>query len=127
MNDEQKQKLRESVRRSLIDWARAAGEAGDYTDNLPVQRFNPPGHWYEIPNLLRNGVLTKVLEEHPQVETLLLHNVDTLGVNLDSAVLGAHLERRAAEDREAFVEAVAAAMPEPVIDYNRLNIVARRA
>jgi trans-aconitate 2-methyltransferase len=46
---------------------------------------------------------------------------------LRTVVLGTHLERRAPEDRDAFVEAVAAAMPEPVIDYNRLNIVARRA
>ena len=45
---------------------------------------------------------------------------------LRTVVLGAHLERRPPEDRDAFVEAVAAAMPEPVIDYNRLNIVARR-
>ena len=46
---------------------------------------------------------------------------------LRTVVLGTHLERRSPEDRDAFVEAVAAAMPEPVIDYTRLNIVARRA
>jgi trans-aconitate 2-methyltransferase len=45
---------------------------------------------------------------------------------LRTVILGAHLERRAPQDREPFVRAVAAAMPEPVIDYNRLNIVARK-
>jgi hypothetical protein len=34
---------------------RAAGEASDYTDNLPSQCLHPVGHWFEVPNLLRNG------------------------------------------------------------------------
>ncbi len=89
--DEQKQKVREAVRKALMDWARSKGESSDYTDNLPVQRFNPPGHWYEVANLLRNGVLARLLEERPQLETLLLHNIDTLGANLDPEILGAHL------------------------------------
>ncbi len=33
--DEQAQKVRESLRAALFNWARAAGEGGDYTDNLP--------------------------------------------------------------------------------------------
>lgn len=94
--DEQKQKVRDAVRRALMEWARAKGEGSDYTDNVPVQRFNPPGHWYEVPNLLRNGVLANVLAEHPQVETLVLHNVDTLGVSLDPVVVAAHLKAGAA-------------------------------
>ncbi|NLV43533.1 MAG: UTP--glucose-1-phosphate uridylyltransferase [Candidatus Hydrogenedentes bacterium] len=90
--DVQKQKVREAVRGALMDWARANGEGADYTDNVPVQRFNPPGHWYEAPNLLRNGVLAALLEAHPQVETIMLHNIDTLGADLDPDALGAHLE-----------------------------------
>lgn len=90
--DEQKQKVREAVRGALMDWAREKGEGSDYADNVPVQRFNPPGHWYEMPNLLRNGVLAAVLEAHPAVETLMLHNIDTLGADLDPVALGAHLE-----------------------------------
>ncbi len=89
--DEQKQKVRDAVRRSMMDWARQNGEGADYTQNVPVQRFSPPGHWYEVPNLLRNGVLARLLKEHPQVETLMLHNIDTLGADLDPAALGAHL------------------------------------
>jgi trans-aconitate 2-methyltransferase len=46
---------------------------------------------------------------------------------LRTVVLGAHLERIPAEDREAFVHELAEALPEPVIDYVRLNIVARRS
>ena len=40
--DEQQQKLRDSLRQALIGWARQAGEASDYTDNLPAS-MPPPG------------------------------------------------------------------------------------
>ena len=90
--DAQKQKVREAIRGALIDWAKANGEGSDYEDNVPVQRFNPPGHWYEVPNLLRNGVLAQVLRNQPQVETILLHNIDTLGVSVDPEPLGIHLD-----------------------------------
>lgn len=43
---------------------------------------------------------------------------------LRTIVLGAHLDRLAPEDREAFVNRVAAGLPEALIDYVRLNIVA---
>jgi trans-aconitate 2-methyltransferase len=46
---------------------------------------------------------------------------------LRTVILGAHLERLPLEEREAFVRAVADRLPEPVIDYVRLNIVARRS
>jgi trans-aconitate 2-methyltransferase len=47
---------------------------------------------------------------------------------LRTVVLGAHLERLATDDeREAFVDAVAAALPAPEIGYVRLNILATRA
>lgn len=86
--DENKQKVREASRRAILDWARERGEGTDYVDNVPLQRFTPPGHFYEVPNLLRNGVLARVLAEHPQVNWLLVHNIDTLGVHLDPDVLG---------------------------------------
>jgi len=89
--DERKEKVRGAARRALMDWARATGEGSDYVDNVPAQRFNPPGHWYELPNLLRNGVLARVLRENPRVETLMLHNIDSLGADLDPAALGWHL------------------------------------
>jgi hypothetical protein len=89
--DVQQQKLRESLRTALIGWAQSAGEAADYNDNLPLQCLHPVGHWYEVPNLLRNGTLARLLEERPQLRTLVMHNIDTVGMNLDPALLGRHL------------------------------------
>jgi len=86
--DEQKEKMRESVRAALIGWARSAGEGRDYTDNLPDQCLHPVGHWFEIPNLLKNGTLARLLTARPQLKTLLVHNIDTLGATLDPALLG---------------------------------------
>jgi hypothetical protein len=89
--DEQQQKVRESLRAALIGWARGAGEASDYTDNLPLQCLHPVGHWFEIPNLFRNGTLAQLLAGRPQLRTLVLHNIDTLGADLDPVILGHHL------------------------------------
>jgi hypothetical protein len=89
--DEQQQKMRDSVRAALLNWARSTGEASDYTDNLPLQCLHPVGHFYEVPNLLLNGILANLLEERPQLKTLMLHNIDTLGADVDPALLGHHL------------------------------------
>jgi hypothetical protein len=89
--DVQQQKVRDSLRSALIGWAQSAGEASDYTDNLPQQCLHPVGHWYEVPNLLRNGTLAALLKERPQLKTLVLHNIDTVGMNVDPALLGLHL------------------------------------
>jgi hypothetical protein len=94
--DEQKQKVLESLHQSLVRWAQDAGEASDYTDNLPEQCLHPVGHWYEVPNMLRNGVLRDLLAQRQQLKTLLLHNIDTLGADADPALLGLHLESGAA-------------------------------
>jgi hypothetical protein len=90
--DEQAQKVRQSLRVALIDWARRAGEGEDYTDNAPAQCLHPVGHWYEVSNLLRNGVLCRLLKERPNLNYLLLHNIDSLGVDLDPALLGLHIQ-----------------------------------
>jgi len=89
--DEQAQKVRDSLQAALIGWARSVGEASDYTNNLPLQCLHPVGHWYEIPNLLRNGVLGQLLRERPQLRHLMLHNIDTLGADVDPTLLGRHL------------------------------------
>jgi len=93
--DEQQQKVRDSLRAALINWARAAGEGTDYTDNLPGQCLHPVGHWFEVPNLLRNGVLARLLAEQPQLRHLMLHNIDTLGADADPAMFGLHLAQEA--------------------------------
>lgn len=90
--DEQQQKMRESVRGALIDWAKQAGEGTDYTDNLPNQCIHPVGHWYEIPNMLRNGLLGQMLSDQPELKYLMLHNIDTLGANVDPGLLGMHID-----------------------------------
>jgi hypothetical protein len=93
--DEQAQKVRDSLRTALIDWANKAGEGSDYTDNLAGQCLHPVGHWYEIPNLFRNGVLFRLLQKRPQLKHLLLHNVDTLGADVDPFLLGLHMRQGA--------------------------------
>lgn len=92
--DENKQKVREAGRKALLNWAKSKGEGTDYVDNVARQRFSPLGHWYEVPNLIRNGVLAQLLQAQPQVETIMLHNIDTLGANLDPQALSQHLQSK---------------------------------
>lgn len=93
--DIQAQKVRESLHASLIGWAQSVGGGSDYTDNLPLQCLHPTGHWFEVPNLLRNGMLAKLLADRPQLKYLMLHNVDTLGADVDPGLLGLHIRRDA--------------------------------
>jgi hypothetical protein len=93
--DAQAQKVRDSLRTALLGWAQSAGEAGDYTENVPSQCLHPVGHWFELPNLLRNGVLAQLLAERPQLQYLLLHNIDTLGADADPGLLGMHIRHGA--------------------------------
>lgn len=86
--DEQQQKMRDSVRAALTNWARSTGEGADYTDNLPNQCLHPVGHWFEIPNLIKNGTLHRLLVSNPNLQVLMVHNIDTLGATADPAMLG---------------------------------------
>ena len=52
---------------------------------------------------------------------------EPLETYLRTVILGGHLERLPASEHDAFVHEVATRLPEPVIDYVRLNIVARRS
>jgi hypothetical protein len=88
--DERAQKMRESLNVALLNWAQETGEGSDYRDNLPLQCLHPVGHWYEIPNLLLNGTLHDIIQTRPQLRTLMLHNIDTLGADLNPAMLGYH-------------------------------------
>lgn len=106
MLDAQAQKVRESVRAALIGWAGQMGEGSNYTDNLPLQCLHPVGHWYELPNLFRNGVLTGLLEARPQLRYLMVHNIDTMGANLDPGLLGHHIEQGAAMSVEVITRKI---------------------
>jgi len=52
---------------------------------------------------------------------------DSFETFLRTVILGGHIARLPADERDGFVHEVASRLPEPVIDYVRLNIVARRA
>jgi hypothetical protein len=86
--DKQAQKVRESGQKALLGWVEAFEEASDYRDNLPLQCLHPVGHFFEVPNLLLNGTLQKMLEERPQLKYLMLHNIDTVGADVDPGLLG---------------------------------------
>jgi hypothetical protein len=90
--DEQAQKVRVSLHNALIGWAEKTGEGSDYVDNLPGQCLHPVGHWYEVPNMMRNGVLLDLINRNPGLRYLMVHNIDTLGVDVDPALLGAHIQ-----------------------------------
>ena len=93
--DVQAQKVRESLHAALIGWAEEARGGSDYTDNVPLQCLHPTGHWFELPNMLRNGTLAQLLHQRPPLKYLLLHNIDTLGANLDAGLLGRHIRSAA--------------------------------
>ena len=93
--DEQAQKVQESLHAALIGWAQGMGEGSDYTDNLPNQCLHPVGHWYELPNMLLNGVLRDLLATAPQLKYLMIHNIDTLGADVDPLLLGRHIDQGA--------------------------------
>ncbi len=92
--DGQEQKMLKSVREALIRWSKQSGEGSDYTANLPEQCIHPTGHWYEFPNLLLNGTLSQLLEDHSHVEYLMMHNIDTLGATVDPHLLGYFIKKQ---------------------------------
>jgi hypothetical protein len=104
--DEQAQKVQDSLHAALIGWAQQVGEGSDYTDNVPPQCLHPVGHWYEVPNMLRNGVLASLLRNQPQLKTLMIHNVDTLGADVDPLVLGQHTTSGAAWTSEVITRRI---------------------
>jgi hypothetical protein len=89
--DENIQKVQDNIHRALIEWSKSRGEGDDYSENKPILRFNPPGHWYEIPNLLKNGILAKILKVNPDLKYLFCHNIDTLGAYIEPLLLGVHI------------------------------------
>ncbi len=88
--DAQGEKLLKSAHDAQLAWAEAMGPASDYTDNRPAQCLHPLGHFYELPGLLLNGTLQRLLAERPGLQTLLLHNLDTVGADVDPSLLGLH-------------------------------------
>lgn len=93
--DEQAQKVVESGQKALMEWTRSCGEGSDYRENIPLQCLHPVGHYHEIPNLLLNGTLKMMIDESPQLKFLMLHNIDTVGADVDPGVLGLFIQSNA--------------------------------
>lgn len=74
--------------------------------------------------LLAAGFTDVQVFSHP--EPTPFPDTGTLAEFLEAVCLREHLATLPAQEREPFARAVAAAMPAPVIDYVRLNVVARR-
>lgn len=92
--DDNAQKVQDDLHRSLIEWSKAKGEGEDYSENRHILRFNPPGHWYEIPNLIKNGVLARMIKQNQNLKYLFCHNIDTLGACVEPELLGMHINGR---------------------------------
>lgn len=86
--DPQKRRLEMERLKTFIKWSRANGEGEDYNENDPSQRFHPPGHWHEIPHLISNGTLARMLRDNPSLRYLFTHNLDTVGTTIEEAVFG---------------------------------------
>ena len=82
------------------------GEGSSYTDNVPMQCLHPVGHWYEVPNLLRNGTLLRLLQDRPALKYLMVHNIDTTGADVDPGLLGYHIAEGAALTTEVIARQV---------------------
>jgi hypothetical protein len=106
MLDEQAQKVRDSLRTTLIAWAKKMGEGASYTDNVPMQCLHPVGHWSEVPNMIRNGTLLLLLQERPRLKYLMIHNIDTTGADVDPGLLGYHIAEGAALTAEVIARQV---------------------
>lgn len=89
--DDNAEKVQKDLQQALIDWSKTRGEGEDYTENSTMLRFNPPGHWYEIPNLIKNGTLSEMLQKNEGLEYLFCHNIDTMGAGLDPTLMGMHI------------------------------------
>ncbi len=90
--DDNVQKVQDDIHRALIEWTKSRGEGEDYSENKDILRYNPPGHWYEVPNLIKNGTLARLLKDNPGLKYLLCHNIDTMGAHIDPDLLGMHIK-----------------------------------
>jgi galactokinase/mevalonate kinase-like predicted kinase len=99
--DKNVQKVQDDVHSALIGWAKSRGEGEDYSENRPILRFNPSGHWYEVPNLIKNGTLARMLKDNPELKYLFCHNIDTMGACIEPYLLGLHIVNQACLTFEA--------------------------
>jgi trans-aconitate 2-methyltransferase len=108
----------------------AAGNIAGLLEAVRTTGADRAGTWlYATPQetrarLQRAGFENIEVWTHP--EPTRLAEGDDLETYLETVCLRAHVAGMSPPERSKFVKDVAAAMPEPVIDYLRLNISARR-
>jgi trans-aconitate 2-methyltransferase len=108
----------------------AAGNIAGLIESVRSTGTERAGRWlYATPEDTRVRLEAAGFEDievwtHPEPTTLAPG--EELETYLETVCLRTHVEGMSADERRAFLHAVAAAMPEPVIDYVRLNISARR-
>ena len=109
----------------------AAGNIARLIDAVRSTGSERTGAWYYATpedtraRLRRAGFEDVEVWTHP--EPTRLAEGEELETYLETVCLRTHVEGMAPDERRRFLAAVAAALPEPVIDYVRLNISARRA
>jgi len=115
----------------LVAQCGAAGNIAGLLEAVRSTGSERAGTWlYATPDetrvrLERAGFVDVAVWTHP--EPTPLARGGELETYLETVCLRAHVADMPADGRARFVAAVAAAMPEPVIDYVRLNITARRS
>ena len=108
----------------------AAGNIAGLIEAVRSTGTDRAGRWlYATPQdtrarLERAGFDDVEVWTHP--EPTRLERGEELETYLETVCLRTHVEGMSSGERQAFLAAVAQAMPEPVIDYVRLNISARR-
>ncbi len=80
--DSQQQKVRDSGRSALIQWARACGEGSDYIDNVLRSACIRSVTGTRFQHAAQRSVASTA-DEHASLKYLMLHNVDTLGASVD--------------------------------------------
>jgi trans-aconitate 2-methyltransferase len=108
----------------------AAGNIAGLIEAVRTTGTDRVGAWYyatpedTIARLYHAGFEDVEVWTHP--EPTRLAEGEELETYLETVCLRTHVAGMAHEERRTFLRAVASAMPEPVIDYVRLNMSARR-
>ncbi len=94
--DEQAQKVHESLHAALIGWAQQHGR-GQRLHRQPAAAVPAPGGPLvsRSPTCCATACWRELLAERPQLQYLLLHNIDTLGADVDPVLLGQHIDQGA--------------------------------
>ena len=89
--DVQAQKVRESLHAALIAWAEAPAAAPTIPTTCPCSACTRWDTGSRSPTCCATARSGGMLAERPQLKYLLLHNIDTLGADLDPGLLGLHI------------------------------------